>query len=133
MTINSRSKGQRGEREVIRILQPIIDRVYTGKGKEPPQLERNLMQWAKGGYDLNNDFGMAIEVKYQEKDYDPAWWRQTVRQAGERLPVLFFRRNRVKWKVQTLGSIPGSELLVPVILTLDDWLFCFEKYLQQLP
>lgn len=77
----SRNKGQRGEREVVKLLQPIINRVYGSRAVEPPQLERNLMQSHKGGFDIVGLEWMALEVKYQESANLNGWWKQTLDQA----------------------------------------------------
>lgn len=78
----SRNKGQRGEREVVKLLQPIVDKVYGSLGLTPPVLERNLMQSHKGGFDIAGLHWMALEVKYQETLNVGMWWNQTLAQAN---------------------------------------------------
>ncbi len=86
----SRQKGQRGEREVCKLLADKLGGEY----------KRNLMQTQDGGYDVLGLDGYAIEVKFQEKLQIEKWWEQTVQQSSvERLPVLFFRRSREPWRV----------------------------------
>ena len=86
----SRQKGQRGEREICKLLADKLGGEY----------KRNLMQTQDGGYDVLGLDGYAIEVKFQEKLQIEKWWEQTVGQASvERLPVLFFRRSREPWRV----------------------------------
>ena len=86
----SRQKGQRGEREVCKLLAEKLGGEY----------KRNLMQTQDGGYDVLGLHGYAIEVKFQEKLQIEKWWEQTVEQAPiERLPVLFFRRSREPWRI----------------------------------
>lgn len=78
----SRDKGQRGEREVIKVLQPTVSRVYIEAGLPVPELARNLSQTREGGFDIQGLEWMALEVKYQETPNLKAWWDQTCRQAG---------------------------------------------------
>lgn len=107
MSKMSRDKGQRAEREVIKLLQPIVDRVYGAKGLEPPTLERNLQQAASGGYDIKGLEWLALEVKRCEQLNLNKWWEQTVRQAcGNKIPVLFYRQNRKAWRVRVEGRLP---------------------------
>jgi|TARA_Y100000310_G_scaffold64720_1_gene60227 Holliday junction resolvase len=85
----SRQKGQRGEREVCKLLADKLGGEY----------KRNLMQTQDGGYDVLGLEGYAIEVKFQEKLQIEKWWEQTVDQANGKIPVLFFRRSREDWRV----------------------------------
>ena len=89
MSRASRQKGQRGEREVCKILSD----------KLGGEFKRNLMQTAEGGYDVLGLKGWAIEVKFQEKLSIEKWWKQTVEQANGKKPVLFFRKSRENWRV----------------------------------
>jgi hypothetical protein len=120
-------KGKRGEREVVKLLQPIIDRVYSSRGIEAPQLERNLMQSHKGGYDLVGMDWLALEVKYQENEQLDKWWEQTLRQAGiDQQPILIYRKAHAKWRVAMMVTIaPGVQ--VRGIISVDDFLRYFEK------
>ena len=85
----SRQKGQRGEREVCQILAEHLG----------GEFKRNLMQPQEGGFDILGLDEYAIEVKFQEKLQIEKWWEQTVEQAEDRIPVLFFRRSREAWRV----------------------------------
>lgn len=128
----SRNKGQRGEREVIKLLQPTISLVYGGAGFDIPALERNLMQSNNGGFDLTGLDWLALEVKYQEQEQVKAWWLQTVRQAGlKREPVLFYRRNNVKWRVRMFGYLIAGDKRVkcPVDISVEAFLAYFKKRL----
>lgn len=101
-TINVRNKGQRGERQVVQLLQAIVDKVRRDKGVSPAVLQRNALQAHLGGDDLHGLDGFSVEVKWQEIDYNPAWWRQCLRQAEERkaVPILFYRSSRMKWRIK---------------------------------
>lgn len=121
----SRNKGKRAEREVIKLLQPVVNEVYRSLGLEPPVLERNLMQAHKGGCDLVGLDWLALEVKHQEQQQVASWWEQCKRQAEPgREPVLFYRKNNVKWKVRMFGHlIAGSQRVrCPVDITPEAFL-----------
>jgi hypothetical protein len=109
MTLNARAKGQRGEREVVKLLQPVIDRVYVHHGLAVPELERNLMQSRNGGYDIVGLEWMALEVKRVETDLNSMrwrWWQQARSQAKEgQEPVLFYRTNHSVWSIMMYGHL----------------------------
>lgn len=104
-----RNKGKSGERQVIALLQPVVNEVYVAHGLKPPLLERNLLQANLGGCDLHGLAWFAPEVKLCETFALPAWWKQCLTQAGDtRVPVLFYRRNRVDWQVMMHATLrPG--------------------------
>lgn len=121
----SRNKGKRGEREVVKLLQPVVNEVYQSLGLEPPVLERNLMQSHKGGFDLVGLDWLALEVKYQEQTQLTTWWEQCKRQAGkDREPVLFHRKNHATWKVRMFGYLVagGQRVRCPVDITPEAFL-----------
>ena len=89
MSRASRQKGQRGEREICKLLAEKLGGEY----------KRNLMQTQDGGYDVLGLEGFAIEVKFQEKLSIEKWYKQTVDQADGKIPVLFFRRSREPWRI----------------------------------
>ena len=89
MSAMQRNKGANGERELFGILRDELGLA----------VERNLTQSRiGGGADSLSLPGIAIEVKRQEKPMQEAWWRQAVEQAGNRTPVLAYRRSRQPWK-----------------------------------
>lgn len=106
MTINIRQKGQEGEREIQRVLEPIVRKVMT-ELRIPlpikPIIQRNQNQSAVGGSDLSNTFGMCIEVKRQEALSINTWWKQCLTAANENNehPVLLYRQNGKKWRCVT--------------------------------
>jgi len=83
-----RNKGACGERELFNLLTDYLGFV----------VKRNLSQTRGGGADGIDVPGFAIEVKRQETLALPAWWRQAVDQAGDRIPVLFYRQSRQPWR-----------------------------------
>lgn len=129
----SKQKGKRGEREVVKLLQVVVDMVYNAYGLEPPQLERNLMQSHKGGYDVVGLEWMALEVKFHESEQIQKWWEQTIRQAGPgQEPVLFYRKSRAQWKVVMNGKLSHTtgltsiNVLCPVVINLNAFLEYFQ-------
>lgn len=130
----SQNKGKRGEREVIQMLQPVVNQVFGLFGEDPPKLQRNTLQADEGGCDLHGLEWMALEVKYQEGQSIGAWWAQAVRQAGKtKTPILFYRRNNMPWKVRMLGMLgtPSAGLTVPVTVDLEAFLAWFRIKLTQ--
>lgn len=133
MGINIRQKGAEGEREVIRMLGPIVKQVlvdleYPAEivSKAFEVIQRNQNQSAVGGCDLNNVFGIAIEVKRQETLQLTTWWNQTVTSAerNNELPLLIYRKNRQQWKVRTYGflhtpSVEGGWSSVRAIVDIE--------------
>lgn len=100
MGINVVNKGKEGEREVVKLLQPMVNEVYASIGQEPPQMLRNQMQSAVGGFDLEGLNWLAVEVKRRETLEFNSWWNQVLKAAGTtREPIVIFRQNRCKWRV----------------------------------
>lgn len=131
MRINSRSKGQRGERQVRDLLQEVVDRAAADCGHRfPPEVKRNLMQSREGGCDLTGVPGVAVEVKFQEAEHLKQWWAQTLDQAAriDAVPVLIWRRARSQWQAMMISHLPCGNTFYPCvsILSLDDlleWLY----------
>ncbi len=121
-------KGKRGEREVIQLLQPILEEVYqqVGRDDEVPKLKRNLMQSAEGGFDIIGLEWLALEVKFHETPQVSTWWEQCKRQAtcGQE-PVLIHRKSRAPWRVRMFGVLPlpdGTKVRCPVDISVDSFL-----------
>ncbi len=131
MAINVRNKGQSGEREVIKILQPIINQVYDEHLMIAPQLQRNTLQSDKGGYDIVGLDGFAFEVKRCERLELDKWWNQAVRQAGnDKEPVLFYRQNRGKWRVRMLQDVitlQNNCVTMLIDVSIDDFKIWFKQ------
>lgn len=133
MAINSRSKGQRGEREVRDFLQKVVDEVaFEKKMLFAPEVKRNLMQSMEGGHDLVGIPGIAVEVKFCENPQVDKWWEQTLKQAARSkgLPILIYRKTRAPWNVVMVGSLPLGEenFSCRVTITLSaflDWLHAY--------
>lgn len=130
----SRDKGKRGEREIVDMLQPIVDEVYAAFELDPPKLKRNTLQSDGGGSDIAGLPWLAIEVKYQEQMNITTWWKQTLEQAGsDRAPVLVYRRNNVRWAVRMFGMVggPGLGLTAAITVDIDVFLAWFRLRLTQ--
>ncbi len=136
MGISIRDKGQRAERAVVDLLNPIIARVCAADVK----LSRNLSQTQKGGHDLVGLDWLAIEVKHQETLCLDQWWAQAKRQAEAHslttgkpaIPVLIWKQNRVKFKVRMPGQLVAGNLRVntTVDIALPAFLLWFETMLK---
>jgi hypothetical protein len=128
----SLNKGKRGEREVVKLLQAVVDKVHNEKssGLDCPRLQRNTLQSDKGGFDIVGLDWLAVEVKYHETLAVKQWWQQTVKQAkpGQQ-PVLFYRKSRSPWHVVTLVQLPGSGRMVKGTVDLDCFLQDIEEQL----
>jgi hypothetical protein len=134
---SSRTKGANGEREVIDMLQPIVDVVRNRLKLEPVILQRNLMQAHLGGCDIHGLDGFAFEIKRHEQEQLNQWWRQAVEQGIKQkaVPILLWRGNggRVLWKAMVRGAvvIPTRDkthlsLDCDFVLAIDAFLVWFE-------
>ena len=139
MTINIRAKGQEGEREVQRALEPIVQRLLKTGGypvPDKPIIQRNQNQSAVGGSDLSNTFGLCIEVKRQEQLSINTWWKQctdAAKSKGE-TPVLLYRQNGKKWRCVTLVwlHLPGGmQQQARAEMDWDSFLGWFEQWVRQ--
>lgn len=92
MTINSKQKGARGEREVADIL-----RKHGFDARRSAQYCGNTGDAA----DITSNLPYHIEVKHQERIEIDKWWDQAVHDAKEngKDPILVFRKNKQKWRV----------------------------------
>jgi hypothetical protein len=120
----SRDKGARGEREVIDMLQPIVDTAYRSAGLEPPKLKRtSSMQADGGGCDVHGLDWLALEVKRCEKLQLDNWWCQCLQQAKlGQMPVLMYRQSKRQWRARTW--LQTSLPYVIVIADLSSGDFC---------
>lgn len=90
MPLNSRDKGARRElewRDVLRAFGYVAERGQQHAGSaDSPDVKHDLP-------------GVHFEVKGVEQPSWNAWFSQAVRDAGGRLPVIAWKRNRVPWLV----------------------------------
>ena len=134
MSLMSRNKGKAGEREVVKLLQPVVNEVYSAMDLEIPILQRNLMQSDRGGFDIAGLEWMALEVKRRETMALNAWWVQTLKQARyDQVPVLLYRGNHEPWRACLLGMLPMGYredwLQARVTVDLPDFLTWFRRRL----
>jgi hypothetical protein len=136
--INARSKGKRGEYEVIKLLQPVVNKVCGAYGYAAADLERNLTQARGGGFDISGIPWLALEVKRHENlglSGIKEWWAQTRLQSKEgQEPVLFYRPNNTSWLVRMYGYLAvggngGVRVRAAVTVDLDAFLLWFEQRL----
>lgn len=132
----SRNKGARGEREVIAILQPIVDSVCEETGQPRFELRRNPTQRFKGKeYDVIGLPWIALEVKRQENLSGlGSWWKQTLdaTRPGQ-TPVLVYRKNHSPWKVRMKVPVDIENRLNVMCVVDVDWdtfLFWFRQRLK---
>ena len=97
--MNSKKKGNAGERELCAILAEAgaaqrNDQRYIG-GKDNPDIDAEGLE------------GFHFEVKRVEKLNVPEAMKQAIRDASGRVPVVVHRRNREPWLVT---------------MRLDDWI-----------
>lgn len=130
----SRNKGKRGEQEICRLLQPVVNEVYEIFELDPPKLKRNTLQSDDGGCDIAGVPWAAIEIKYHAQLNLSAWWQQTVEQAERgQEPVLLYRRNNARWRARMYGMLgrPGIGLTVPVDVDIESFLVWFRLRLTE--
>jgi len=136
MALNARAKGQRGEREVIDLLQPHVNEVSTYNQVDPPLLQRNTLQSDQGGFDIVGLSMFAIEVKRVESDTPgqlASWWAQAVKQATPQAePILIYRMNARPWLVRMFVRIKlptGQFYKVPGVVSMDAFIFYMKSAL----
>lgn len=105
--MHSLNKGRRAEREIIALLQPILDHVWAEAGYDPPQLERRTL--GLSGEDIQGLEWLSLEVKHRETLAIEQWWKQTVQQSRKRngqdaVPALVYKKNHVPWRVRMYGT-----------------------------
>lgn len=126
----ARDKGQRGERAVIAMLQPVVTAAYQARGLEAPTMARNAMQSRFGGHDVVGLAWLALEIKNQETLHLPAWWEQTKEQATPyQVPVLFYKVGRGAWRVRMYGRLAicdNRRVKCPVDIAVEDFMVWFE-------
>jgi hypothetical protein len=112
MPINSRAKGQTGEREIATALNKVVIEVEEANGiyrpdDAMPQVQRNQNQSAVGGDDLIGTYNFSIEIKNQKDLSVNTWWKQACASAARqgKQPVLIYKIHRKGWKVVMGGGI----------------------------
>lgn len=127
--IDVRAKGQRGEREIVHLLQEIMDTAHGNVGSTKiPLISRNLEQTRDGGYDIGI-YEYCVEVKRVEKPNLTAFWKQACKQAArvEGVPVLAWRLNGGSWTFKILVPILIGNSPVDTAVDMD--IATFKAYL----
>ena len=137
MTINIRTKGQNGEREIAKDLNAIIRVVMNERNMKDISeevIQRNQNQSAVGGSDLTNVFDLSIEIKRQETLNVNTWWKQCIASAerNNHIPILIFRQNRKSWRVvmNTLMNVGNKQIQVRSEIDYEDFKYWFYLYTQ---
>ena len=106
-----RTKGATYERTIVNKFK---EHGFTGA-------ERNLMQTAKGGYDIVGVGNLGIECKDHKKLNINAWWQQTLSQCkDDEIPVLIYHiPNTSKSMVQMPLSAVNETLDSNRTVTMD--------------
>lgn len=137
-------KGKRGEREIVRALQPIVDRIIGevnekreregGEALETVRLLRNSLQSAVGGHDIIGFDWLSLEVKYQETTFLTNWWHQCLEQTEKhQIAVLLHRKNGARWRCRMNGFLQasnGTKILTPVDISFEAFILWFEHELR---
>ena len=90
MSSMQRTKGQSGERELAGLIRDL-----TGWDA------RRRVRQHDGDSDVEGITGWSVEVKRHATALPgdiAAWWRQACAQAGDLVPVLFYRLDRREWR-----------------------------------
>lgn len=130
---SSRNKGAGGEREVIRMLQPIVDRCCDSCGQVRFLLRRNYTQrFQSKEYDIDGLPWIALEVKRVENQSGvESWWRQTLASARDgQIPVLLYRPNHQKWRARLRVPIKVTKKIsvrCTVTMGIEAFLIWFEQ------
>jgi len=110
MSIFSRSKGARGERELLYMLAADLG----------VPLKRNLSQTRNGGADCLDIPGIALEIKRHERLNIPEWWRQACAQATpDDRPILAYRQSRRPWTFIVPTDLLSEKLPADQTASLD--------------
>lgn len=128
MSKMARTKGQNGEREIVKILQPIVEKYYPEE-----EVGRNLEQTRSGGHDIAGVPGFAVEVKRHENLNVKAWWKQTIEQAvrAQCRPVLLYRPNRKPWRAvismyEMMPTVVSTDYSMTLDMSLEAFLIWFD-------
>lgn len=124
----SKSKGDRGEREVARIFSEWWGENIVRTPQSGGFATKKFRDDWNAGSDIvcpDPDFPFSVEVKNREGweldaiIHNPKcpiweWWEQTILESPEgKLPLLVFKRNRRKWTFMTLNKVVQHPMFLP--------------------
>lgn len=115
------NKGRNAEREIVGLLQPILDYAWGTIKLEAPQLQRRGLGFS--GQDIVGLEWLALEVKFHAKPAIESWWEQCVEQSkrrngGRATPVLAYKTNFKPWRVRMPG-FAASDVMHACIVDID--------------
>lgn len=121
------NKGRQAERDVVNLIQPVVDHAYYQFGMDPPKMERRGL--GLSGKDIEGLEWLSLEVKFHAKPHIDQWWEQCVEQAKPfndvvPVPVLCYKSNFKPWRVRMWGNA-GTEIAHPCIVDIDTQDFCW--------
>ncbi len=121
-------KGRMAEREVINMLQPILDVIWSKADLIAPKLERRGLGFA--GQDITGLEWLSFEVKHRKQVSLGSWWKQCEAQAVRRngcyvVPVLLWKGHRTGWNVRLGGFIDWQERRRFVDITIEEFKWWF--------
>ncbi len=118
-------KGRAAEREVVNMLQEILDYCWGTVKLEAPRLQRRGLGFA--GQDIIGLEWLAIEVKFHKQPQVETWWKQCVEQAkringGMAEAVLAYKTNHKPWRVRMMGRLGADGRRYAVVdISWDDF------------
>ena len=136
--VNSRQKGNRGEQQVISILERLTDETWeqtpgSGSGKIKGDLrvhgKHNLFTVEVKFY---KHVGFDSKIYTQKSNNLFKWWSKLIRQAQdmEQEPLLIFRENHGKFFVATVRK-PKNTKRYMHIAWLGAYILLFEHWLEK--
>lgn len=133
--VNIRNKGKNGEREIVDLFVERMRKVEKELGITwhvvPSQNVKRCssMQADGGGSDIVGIPGIAVEVKRNETLNVDAWWKQCCAQAHSgMMPILFYRKSRMTWRVVMYVMLPTPHKWYCAELSGRDFFEWFESY-----
>ena len=103
---NAIKKGKSAEREVVAMLQEVVNEVYKGSDIVPDLFRTGYQQSDKGGSDIGGIPWLACEVKFHKQLAVNTWWEQCAGQARkDQTPVLFYKVAHKGWRVRMRGVL----------------------------
>jgi len=113
--IDPRAKGKAAERDICDRLNHVLCR-------DKKIFRRTFHAVDDRMFDIDNPFGLAIEVKCQKNSSIPSWWRQACSQVTDEhpIPILFYKLPRRDWCV-LVGNPRHSGRMIPKAKTMRDF------------